>query len=198
MMSREAVEIAALRKAALEYRDAIKAFDGSGSFDTKMSRLKTAEETLLKIAALGASSAPAPKGECGHPWCGAKCGEPTPEPMRCAECDCDNPPYGCTWIKTTAPQPDPIGAAWLRVKPLLDLVEEFTTAVFHLMDNSETSGPVDDPTITLWNPDYDVVSKLLDRIEALPSGSTEHLGIGELLVANIRAALAAAQEKANG
>jgi hypothetical protein len=21
------------------------------------------------------------------------------EPMKCAECDCDNPPHGCNWIK---------------------------------------------------------------------------------------------------
>ena len=79
--------------------------------------------------------------------------------------------------------------AQVRVKPLTDLVEEFTTAVWHLMDNSETSGPIDDPTITVWNPDFDEVSKLLDRIEGLPSGSTEHMGAGELLSANILAAL---------
>ena len=79
--------------------------------------------------------------------------------------------------------------AQVRVKPLTDLVEEFTTAVWHLMDNSETSGPIDDPTITVWKPDFDEVSKLLDRIEGLPSGSTEHMGAGELLSANILAAL---------
>ena len=22
------------------------------------------------------------------------------EPMKCAECDCDNPPHGCNWIKS--------------------------------------------------------------------------------------------------
>ena len=79
--------------------------------------------------------------------------------------------------------------AQVRVKPLTDLVEEFTTAVWHLMDNSETSGPIDDPTITVWKPDFDEVSKLLDRIEGLPSGSTEHMTAGELLSANILAAI---------
>jgi hypothetical protein len=27
------------------------------------------------------------------------------EPMRCAECDCDNPPDGCNWIKAGEPKP---------------------------------------------------------------------------------------------
>ena len=77
-----------------------------------------------------------------------------------------------------------------RAKPLLDLVEEFVTATFHLLDNSETSGPTDDPTIAVWQPDFDQVSGLLDRCEGLPSGSPDYMTAGELLVANIRTALA--------
>lgn len=73
------------------------------------------------------------------------------------------------------------------LNPLLNLVEEFVTATWHLLDNSETSGPVGNPTITVWQPDFDNVSGLLDRCEGLPSGSTEHMTAGELLVANIRA-----------
>ena len=98
----------------------------------------------------------------------------------------DAPPSGAEYIRADLAAVQP---AHVRVKPLTDLVEEFTTAVWHLMDNSETSGPIDDPTITVWKPDFDEVSKLLDRIEGLPSGSTEHMGAGELLSANILAAL---------
>lgn len=86
--------------------------------------------------------------------------------------------------------------AQVRVKPLVALVEELTTAVWHLMDNSETSGPIDDPTITVWQPDFDTVCGLLDRIEGLSSGSTDDMTAGELLSANILAALAAAKEHA--
>ena len=94
-------------------------------------------------------------------------------------------------LPTAQPEPAP-ALGWRAVqqralKPLADLVEEFTTAVYYLMDNSETSGPVDDPTITVFPPDFDDVSRLLDQIERLPSGSTEELGAGKLLAANILA-----------
>ncbi len=74
---------------------------------------------------------------------------------------------------------------------LVDLSEEFVTATWHLLNNSETSGPIDDPTIAVWQPDYDDVSALLDRCEGLPSGSTEHMTAGELLSANMTDAITA-------
>lgn len=74
---------------------------------------------------------------------------------------------------------------------LVKLTEEFVTATWHLLDNSETSGPKDDPTIAVWQPNFDEVSALLDRCEGLPSGSMEHMAAGELLAANMTAAIAA-------
>ena len=74
---------------------------------------------------------------------------------------------------------------------LVKLSEKFVTATWHLLDNSETSGPIDDPTIAVWRPDFDEVSALLDRCEGLPSGSTEHMNAGELLSANMTAAITA-------
>lgn len=74
---------------------------------------------------------------------------------------------------------------------LVELSEKFVTATWHLLDNSETSGPIDDPTIAVWQPDFDEVSALLDRCEGLPSGSTEHMNAGELLSANMTAAITA-------
>ena len=74
---------------------------------------------------------------------------------------------------------------------LVKLSEKFVTATWHLLDNSETSGPIDDPTIAVWQPDFDEVSALLDRCEGLPSGSTEHMNAGELLSANMTAAITA-------
>lgn len=74
---------------------------------------------------------------------------------------------------------------------LVELAEKFVTATWHLLDNSETSGPIDDPTIAVWQPDFDEVSALLDRCEGLPSGSTEHMTAGELLSANMTAAITA-------
>lgn len=72
---------------------------------------------------------------------------------------------------------------------LVALTEEFVTATWHLLDNSEMSGPKDDPIIAVWQPDFDEVSALLDRCEGLPSGSTEHMAAGELLAANMTAAI---------
>ncbi len=74
---------------------------------------------------------------------------------------------------------------------LVNLAEEFVTATWHMLDNSETSGPIEDPTIAVWGPDYDEVSALLDRCEGLPSGSTEHMTAGGLLAANIKASITA-------
>lgn len=74
---------------------------------------------------------------------------------------------------------------------LVALTEEFVTATWHLLDNSEMSGPKDDPIITVWQPNFDEVSALLDRCEGLPSGSTEHMAAGELLAANMTAAITA-------
>lgn len=42
-------------------------------------------------------------------------------PMRCAECDCDNPPHGCNWIKTgpdtpAQPKPDAEGTSDLDAR----------------------------------------------------------------------------------
>lgn len=72
---------------------------------------------------------------------------------------------------------------------LVKLTEEFVTATWHLLDNSETSGPKDDPTITVWQPNFDEVSALLDRCEGLPNGSMEHMAAGELLAANLISAI---------
>lgn len=72
---------------------------------------------------------------------------------------------------------------------LVKLTEEFVTATWHLLDNSETSGPKDDPTIAVWQPNFDEVSALLDRCEGLPSGSMEHVAAGELLAANLNSAI---------
>ena len=77
------------------------------------------------------------------------------------------------------------------VRALVELAEELITAVWHLMDNSEESGPIEDPKITVWKPDFDEVSAILDRIEGLPSGSIEHMTAGELFAANILVALRA-------
>ena len=74
---------------------------------------------------------------------------------------------------------------------LVNLTEEFVTATWHLLDNSETSGPKDDPTITVWQHNFDEVSALLDRCEGLPSGSMEHMAAGELLAANLISAITA-------
>ena len=77
-----------------------------------------------------------------------------------------------------------------------ELVAEFTTSVWHLMDNSETDMTGPEPVITIMQNDFDDVSNLLDKIESLPSGSTERLNAGELLSAGIildGLALAAAQ-----
>lgn len=74
---------------------------------------------------------------------------------------------------------------------LVKLTEEFVTATWHLLDNSETSGPNDDPIITVWQPNFDEVSALLDRCEGLPSGSMEHMAAGELLAANLISAITA-------
>ena len=74
---------------------------------------------------------------------------------------------------------------------LVKLTEEFVTATWHLLDNSETSGPIDDPTITVWQPDFDEVSALLDRCDGLPSGSQEHMTAGGLLAANMASAITA-------
>lgn len=74
---------------------------------------------------------------------------------------------------------------------LVKLTEEFVTATWHLLDNSETSGPNDDPTITVWQPNFDEVSALLDRCEGLPSGSMERMAAGELLAANLISAITA-------
>ena len=102
--------------------------------------------------------------------------------------DLDYPKHIAAWNRRT-PDPAQIRADALReaLKPLLNLVDEFVTATWHLLDNSETSGPADDPTIAVWQPDFDEVSKLLDRCEGLPSGSTEHMTAGELLVSSILA-----------
>ena len=78
-----------------------------------------------------------------------------------------------------------------EVQALVELAEELITAVWHLMDNSEESGPIEDPKITVWKPDFDEVSAILDRIEGLPSGSIEHMTAGELFAANILVALRA-------
>lgn len=78
-----------------------------------------------------------------------------------------------------------------QVQALVELAEELITAVWHLMDNSEESGPIENPKITVWKPDFDEVSAILDRIEGLPSGSIEHMTAGELFAANILAALRA-------
>ena len=69
---------------------------------------------------------------------------------------------------------------------LINLAEEFVTATFHLLDNSETSGPIDDPTIAVWEPDFKEVSALLDRCEGLPSGSTEHMSAGVFRAGNLQ------------
>lgn len=76
-----------------------------------------------------------------------------------------------------------------KLDALVNLTEEFVTATWHLLDNSETSGPNDDPTITVWQPNFDEVSALLARCEGLPSGSMEHTAAGELLAANLNSAI---------
>lgn len=78
---------------------------------------------------------------------------------------------------------------------LAALVADFTNAVWRMLDNSETSGPVGEPITTIEEHDLQAVSGFLDIIEDLPSGSTEHMTAGDLLAANLqskitRAALA--------
>lgn len=62
-----------------------------------------------------------------------------------------------------------------------DMLSQFVASVWHLLDNSETSGPIDDPITTVMQSDFDEVSKWLDRFEHLPSGSTSHLSAAELV-----------------
>lgn len=72
---------------------------------------------------------------------------------------------------------------------VVDMVSQFVASVWHLMDNSETSGPIDDPIITVWAPDFNEVSAWLDRLEGLPSGSTERLSAAELVSSHLSAEL---------
>ena len=62
-----------------------------------------------------------------------------------------------------------------------DMLSQFVASVWHLLDNSETSGPIDDPITTVMQSDFNEVSKWLDRFESLPSGSTSHLSAAELV-----------------
>lgn len=65
---------------------------------------------------------------------------------------------------------------------LLDLIGELGRAVFNLIDNCETSGPVGGEVHLITDEDLAKVSSLLDQIEGLPfGGPNEILGPGAML-----------------
>lgn len=75
----------------------------------------------------------------------------------------------------------------MTFEQLATLVADFTNAVWHMLDNSETSGPIDEPVTTIEEHDLQAVLGFLDVIDGLPSGSPEHMNAGDLLAANLQA-----------
>ena len=80
-----------------------------------------------------------------------------------------------------------------KMAPLIDLIGDLGREVHWLIDDCETSGPVDAPVHTITDSGLEKVSAILDRIEALPFEEPGcALGPGAMLEAAITQTLRAA------